>query len=153
LGVTIFIIGVVLVLIEVFAIPGFGITGISGIILIVAGLTLAMIDNELFKGNGSFPWIIIVKPFGIVCGICVSGISRWNCLEQEIANLNNVSKFSPTFRLSGEGGFVGVDLHIKSKVGMEGIAITILRPSGKIQIDNEWSMLCRSMVISRKVKR
>jgi len=134
----IFIIGVVLVLIEVFAIPGFGITGISGIILIVAGLTLAMIDNELFKGNGSFPWIIIVKPFGIVVASVFLGLVGGIALSKKLLTSTMFPNLALHSELSGEGGFVGVDLHIKSKVGMEGIAITILRPSGKIQIDNEW---------------
>lgn len=44
----IFIIGIILVLVELFAIPGFGITGISGIILILAGLILTLVDNKGF---------------------------------------------------------------------------------------------------------
>ena len=38
-----FVVGIVLVLIEIFAIPGFGVTGVSGIILIISGLTLSMV--------------------------------------------------------------------------------------------------------------
>ncbi|MGE0076295.1 MAG: nodulation protein NfeD [Bacteroidales bacterium] len=134
----IFIIGVILVLIEVFAIPGFGVTGISGIILIVAGLTLAMIDNELFRGNGDFPWIVIVKPFGIVIASVFLGLVGGIALSKKLLTSTMFPNLALHSELSGEGGFVGVDLQIKTKVGMEGVAITILRPSGKVQIDNEW---------------
>jgi membrane-bound serine protease (ClpP class) len=134
----IFIIGVVLVLIEIFAIPGFGVTGISGIILIVAGLTLAMIDNNLFKGNGEFPWIVVVKPFGIVVSSVFIGLVGGIALSKRLLTSTMFPNLALHSELSGEGGFVGVDLQIKNRVGQEGIAITILRPSGKIQIGNEW---------------
>jgi len=52
--IVIFIVGVILLMVELFAIPGFGVAGISGIILMVAGLTLAMIDNEIFRDPINF---------------------------------------------------------------------------------------------------
>lgn len=133
-----FIIGVILVLVEIFAIPGFGVTGISGIILIVAGLTLAMIDNELFKGTGSFPIIVIVKPFSVVVASVFLGLTGGILLSKKFLTSSMFPNLALHSELSGEDGFVGVDLNIKSKVGMNGVAITVLRPSGKVQIDNEW---------------
>ncbi len=44
-----FVAGVILLAIEIFAIPGFGVAGISGIILIITGLTLSMVDNLGFE--------------------------------------------------------------------------------------------------------
>lgn len=44
----IFVAGVILLAVEIFAIPGFGVTGILGIFMMVMGLTLAMIDNTYF---------------------------------------------------------------------------------------------------------
>ena len=44
----IFIIGLVLLGLEIFVIPGFGIAGISGIVLIIAGLVLSLINNVDF---------------------------------------------------------------------------------------------------------
>ena len=37
-----FILGVILIMLEIFVIPGFGIAGISGIILVVGGLTMSL---------------------------------------------------------------------------------------------------------------
>jgi membrane-bound serine protease (ClpP class) len=40
-----FAIGVILIILEIFVIPGFGVAGISGIGLVIFGLTMSMIDN------------------------------------------------------------------------------------------------------------
>ena len=45
----IFIIGIILVIIEIFVIPGFGVAGISGILLIFSGLVLSLINNINFE--------------------------------------------------------------------------------------------------------
>ena len=43
-----FILGVILIMLEIFVIPGFGIAGISGIILVVGGLTMSLLNNTVF---------------------------------------------------------------------------------------------------------
>jgi len=43
-----FLAGIILVAVEIFVIPGFGVTGISGILLILTGLVLSLIDNINF---------------------------------------------------------------------------------------------------------
>lgn len=45
LAVLLFLLGLVLIGIEIFLIPGFGVTGISGILLVVAGLGLATVER------------------------------------------------------------------------------------------------------------
>ena len=43
-----FIVGCILIALEIFVVPGFGVTGIGGIILCIASLALALIDNKAF---------------------------------------------------------------------------------------------------------
>ena len=43
-----FVIGLILLAVEIFVIPGFGIAGISGIVLVIAGLTLSLLENVNF---------------------------------------------------------------------------------------------------------
>ena len=50
--IVIFVIGVILILVEVFAIPGFGVAGISGIIMVITGLTLSMVGNVGINFSG-----------------------------------------------------------------------------------------------------
>jgi len=134
-----FLIGLALIAIEVFAIPGFGIVGITGIVLAFLGLTLSMIDNNLFKEQGSVPTYLIVQPVVIV------SVSMFLSLVMVLFLSKNLfsNKRSPLYRLAlharltEQDGFVGVDLSQKNMVGKTGIAVSVLRPSGKVEIDGE----------------
>jgi energy-coupling factor transporter ATP-binding protein EcfA2 len=62
-----FVIGLILVALEVFVFPGFGVAGISGIVAIVLALSFAMIDNaDFFTFDGSFTLTPLLRPVAIV---------------------------------------------------------------------------------------
>ena len=127
-----FIIGILLIAIEIFVIPGFGITGISGIILIVVGLTTVLLNNTNFHfeeiQNKEFGEAILTVLIGLVVGL-ISTIWLSNKIGnrgifQEMALHTDLEKAKSTIDLS-------------SLIGKEGIAYTVLRPSGKIQIGQD----------------
>ena len=127
-----FIIGILLIAIEIFVIPGFGITGISGIILIVVGLTTGLLNNTNFHfeeiQNKEFGEAILTVLIGLVVGL-ISTIWLSNKIGnrgifQEMALHTDLEKAKSTIDLS-------------SLIGKEGIAYTVLRPSGKIQIGQD----------------
>lgn len=134
----IFVVGIILVMVEIFAIPGFGITGISGIVLMVAGLTLAMIDNDIFRNPIHFNLLTILKPFGIVVFSVLLGLIGGIMLSRKLLTSSLFPNLALQSNLTSEEGYVGVDSKIKNMVGAEGIAITTLRPAGKVQIGNDW---------------
>lgn len=134
----IFVVGIILLMVEIFAIPGFGVTGFSGIVLMVAGLTLAMIDNEIFRDPVNFNLMTILKPFGIVVLAVFVGLIGGIALSRKLLTSPLFPNLALQSNLNKEEGFVGIDTKIKNMVGSEGIAITTLRPSGKIQIGNCW---------------
>ena len=71
-GVIVFLVGVVLVLIEVFVIPGFGVTGVTGIILMLAGIFLSMQDFVI--PDFEKPWDIdLFRTNVIVMSLAVVG--------------------------------------------------------------------------------
>ena len=45
------------------------------------------------------------------------------------------SRVSVQSAISNEEGFVGVDMSEKALIGKQGIAFTILRPSGKVEVE------------------
>lgn len=47
--IAIFVIGVVLLALEIFVIPGFGVAGVLGIIFVLCGLAFSMVDNDFFR--------------------------------------------------------------------------------------------------------
>ena len=146
----IFVIGILLVLTEIFVIPGFGIAGVSGIVLIVTGLAFAMIDNKLFYFEGKFDFIVLIKPVSIVM------LSTFLSL---ISSIYLAGKFFKTSRLPGVSlptelkdseGFVGVEIHYHHLVGKSAVVKTDMRPSGKIDIDGSWYEATMDMGMANK---
>ncbi len=61
-----FVVGLLLLAVEIFVLPGFGIAGVAGIAAVVTGLAFAAIDNELFRhvtsGEVSVAWVVRRSP-------------------------------------------------------------------------------------------
>ncbi|PIP54620.1 MAG: serine protease [Bacteroidetes bacterium CG23_combo_of_CG06-09_8_20_14_all_32_9] len=132
----IFVAGVILLLIEIFAIPGFGVTGILGILCIVTGLTLSMIDNIVFNFEGQgIP--AILKSLSIVIISCTASFFLSLYLGQKIFTTNRFGHLSLETVQNISEGYIGVEMQPTELVGKTGKAATMLRPGGKIEIDNE----------------
>ncbi|MDR0506172.1 MAG: nodulation protein NfeD [Dysgonamonadaceae bacterium] len=129
----IFIIGIILVLLEIFVIPGFGISGISGIILIGAGLVFAMLDNDWF----SFEYIklsdITRSLLTVTSGMLLSFIAVIY-LSSRIGEKGMFRKIALTADLENYGS---VDVSNNQLIGQKGKAMTDLRLSGKIILNDE----------------
>jgi len=134
----IFIIGLILIVVEIFAIPGFGVAGISGIILVVGGLTLAMVDNVVFDFNFSYAFATVVKSFFIVAIAIFLGfiLSIWLGGKLFTAK-KTFGNLALNRDMKSEDGFIGVESQPKELIGRTGIADSILRPSGKVIIDGD----------------
>lgn len=137
--IALFFVGVILILIEIFAIPGFGVTGISGIILAIAGLTMAMVDT--FEFEPSVPGTIIKPVLGslmlVVGSIFVSIIGSVYSSKRMFDSSYFASRITLKTSQNTNEGYIAVDTSTKLLIGKEGIADTVLRPSGSVRIDNE----------------
>ena len=134
----IFIIGIILIVLEVFAFPGFGIAGISGIILAVTGLILSLLDNVVFDFSGVDANAFFVAALTVICGMVGAVIlSVWLSQKLLIQTSGPFSKIALHSTQEIESGFVGVDASMGYLIGKDAISLTVLRPSGKILIDNE----------------
>jgi len=137
--IALFFVGLILIGVEIFAIPGFGVAGVSGIVLAVAGLSLAMVDTFDFEferpeifAEAIFKSLILVLGSLFVSLIASIYMSKRMFDSSYIGNKITLQSSQPT-----NEGYIGVDSHIKDMVGQEGIAETVLRPSGSVQIGNE----------------
>jgi membrane-bound serine protease (ClpP class) len=131
-----FIVGIILVMVEIFAIPGFGVAGIAGIIAMITGLTLSLIDNVVFEdpeftGEGLG---ILMKSLSLVLVAVLFGVifSLW--ATRKLLTTTAFSNLSLKSEQRTEEGFIGVETEQKSLVGEEGVAHTVLRPSGRVMI-------------------
>lgn len=130
----VFIAGIVLLALEVFVIPGFGVAGIAGVIGISGSIIMALVQKESIVGVTLHDVAYACMIFMIALVVAIA-IAWWLS-----------SKFSPRFVRAGieleraqliADGYVGVDMAPAAKVGAKGVTVTDMRPSGKVLIDGE----------------
>lgn len=146
----VFILGVILIILEVFVIPGFGIAGVTGIVLVFSALLLSMIQNNVFDFEfveaGAFSIAFQTVGIGFIGSIIfvfftASLLIKSNAFKrialQESIDVKMNTSIEPTTSL----------------IGKEGIAFTILRPSGKVKLDeNIYDATTRGSFINQNDK-
>jgi membrane-bound serine protease (ClpP class) len=135
------VVGLVLLGVELFVIPGFGVIGISGIILMLGGVVLMMlpaigsfdftIDNgESLSLGGQY----FLERLGWVTGTFILGVIIILILGRFV--MPNLAILNPIVsRDDQEGTVSGIENTSLPSVGSEGIAISSMRCSGKIMIE------------------
>lgn len=132
-----FIVGLILLAVEIFVIPGFGVAGISGIILILISLTLSVIDNVVFEYEGLAAFTIVAKVFiRIILTVFISlFLAIW--ISRKIGTSALFKGISLAASQEKSEGYVSIDVHQKDMIGKSGTAYTVLRPSGKVKVEGE----------------
>ena len=130
----VFVIGLVLIALELFVIPGFGIAGISGITLVVIGLVLSLLNNVNFDfepvETGEVGKALLTVTGGIGFGF---GLVLY--LSSRIGAKGIFRHVALQATMEKSEGYMGVEMIGLQMVGKSGIASTVLRPSGKVRID------------------
>lgn len=130
----IFVIGLALLAVEIFAIPGFGVAGVLGVSLMISGLTLSMVQN---MGTGVFDYdfsLVIKSFFIVIIAFALSVISSiW--LSQKLFATNTFGNLALSKTQNASEGYTSADAEYVQMFGKIGVAMTMLRPSGKILID------------------
>ena len=132
----VFIVGAILLMVEIFAIPGFGIAGISGIILMVGGLILSLIGNVNFDFSFAPDTQILWAVIRVALTMTVL-IVLFLVFNERIAKSKAFSRLVLSDSLSEEAGYTSSVATLNTLIGAVGLAITDLRPSGKIEIGEE----------------
>lgn len=131
----VFFVGVSLLLVEVFVIPGFGVAGIGGIILIVGSLILVMLNNDIldfsFVEAGEITKAAAATLFGLLASVLLMFFGGVRLTQTKVfkrISLEDTQKKSDGYTSN---------FNQKSYMGLKGTTYTVLRPSGKIMIDGE----------------
>lgn len=132
----VFVVGVLLLLAELFVIPGFGIAGVSGILCMMTGLVFALVGADFsFRVDGL---AALQEPFLLVSLSIVAAILLMIWITSMIGTKGRFLQFLALHSSQKkEEGYVGVPTDIFSLVGREGVVTTILKPSGKVSIDGK----------------
>lgn len=129
-----FVAGLVLIGIEIFVIPGFGVAGITGIIAVVVSLAFAMVDNvELFHWDGSLNLQPIIQPLGIVIISASAAVFGSVWLVRKLYTTRSFDHIALRQEMKAEEGFTGVVSGLESLVGEPVVVFTDMRPGGKVK--------------------
>lgn len=132
--VVLFLIGVVALVLEVFVIPGFGIAGIGGICAISISLIFAMVNPGW---ENHFELSLLTKPIIIfLCGLLAAVGAVW-FLTSRFGPVKVQKMSALMHEQKVEDGYLGVASAPAELIGKTGVALTDLRPAGKVSINGD----------------
>lgn len=136
--IVVFVLGIILLAVEIFAIPGFGVAGATGLVLIVGALTLAMVDNVVFD-SGDIPLALntVLRAFVLVIVSLLVSLVGSLYLGKKLFTSNLFPALALRTTQKNQEGYVGVETKNKALTGKTGTAHTVLRPSGMVEIEGE----------------
>jgi membrane-bound serine protease (ClpP class) len=135
LAIFLFLLGLVLLGVEVFVVPGLGFSGVAGVVLMFVGLLLVTLENWPSEHE---EWKDLGANFGTLAASAVLAVVGAVALTWSLPNvpfLNKMVLKPPTeaaspLSLSNSG--------IHDLIGAIGVAVTPLRPSGKAQFGGQF---------------
>jgi membrane-bound serine protease (ClpP class) len=122
-------VGLLALAIEVFVLPGFGAAGVLGAAAVTAAILLAMIGGSPSTADVTQALVVLGASLAITAAVAYA----W------IRHLPNSGRFAGLFLRGGAhqaDGYIAA-LPRADLVGMDGVAVTDLRPSGTAQIGHE----------------
>ena len=134
----IFIVGLILIALEIFVIPGFGIAGAVGIVLAFAGLFLSLLGNVNFDfkpvDTSRLTIALTTVVVAIFGGFLISLYLSNKLFTAKSGLFKNMALKS--VQQTSEG-YVSIETSLLQLKGKNGVAKTVLRPSGKVLVDGE----------------
>jgi len=131
--IVLFAVGVILLIIEVFVTPGFGLAGVTGLIVAVGALFAALVGNV---GLAFPPISEIVSAIYTLAATLVLLILLMFSLARYLPSSSAVSRLVLTPELTSVGGYTSAETR-DWLVGKTGLALTALRPAGTASIGDE----------------
>ena len=128
-----FVVGLLLIAVEIFVLPGFGVCGISGIIAVITALAFSMVDNiEFFHWDGSLNLRPIIQPLGIVVLSAAASIFGSVWIVRKLYDTRSFDRIALRQEMKSEEGFTGVVSGLEELVGQSVTVFTDMRPGGKV---------------------
>ncbi|WP_337872198.1 NfeD family protein [Ignavibacterium sp.] len=126
-----FIVGIILIAVEIFVLPGFGVPGILGIILVFASIFFSLLGGDPFINFETISLAIIQLTIAIIAAIIMVFL-----LAKYLPKTSAFSKLVLSESEKADQGFVSYPSET-SLIGKTGKALTVLRPAGIAEIDGK----------------
>ncbi|MCX7744812.1 MAG: nodulation protein NfeD [Flavobacteriales bacterium] len=133
-----FIIGLILLMLEIFVIPGFGVAGILGGLCIFFSLVFALV--KAVPDTGPLPLPDTDSLLKAVLTVIISILGAFGLIVlfgRSVMHSGFFHKVEVATTESKQEGWVALPVLDHSLIGKQGVAISTLRPVGNIEIDNE----------------
>lgn len=132
-----FVTGLILIALEIFVIPGFGVCGVSGIIAVVVSLTFAMIDNaDLFHWDGTLNLQPVLQPLGIVIISAAAAVFGSVWLVKRLYSTRSFDHIALRQEMKASEGFTGVPSGLDGMIWETVTVHTDMRPGGKVRTED-----------------
>jgi membrane-bound serine protease (ClpP class) len=132
----VFLLGLALLAVEIFVLPGFGVAGVTGAVLMLGALVLAQVP-DLWPGGayGGVQWPLVIDALGrttlgIALGVVGAIGLAWIVPHSPLARFVTLEAPAVTAGLHGSATPEGREAF----VGKVGVAETDLRPAGRVRI-------------------
>jgi membrane-bound ClpP family serine protease len=142
LAILLFVLGLVLIGVEVFLLPGFTAPGIVGVLLIVASIGMAAYDHWPRTADDWVDFGTTLSPFGISILVAIIGAFIAARYLPSIPFANRLM-LKPPGQAAAEGEepeppVESVRAELAALLGAIGVAATPLRPAGKVQFGEQF---------------
>jgi len=130
-----FVIGIILLAVEFFILPGFGVFGVAGIVLTLGGLVLGMLPNQAFD----FELVPSSQLFGALLTVILSALVGIGMVFWLTPKVNEWGAFKHLTLATTQDRSKGYtsSTYSEDMVGKIGKVHSRLRPSGKVEIAGE----------------
>ena len=127
--------GIILIAVEVFVIPGFGVFGILGLFTSIGSLILIMLNNDLFDFTFVVSGDIVSASLAVLSSIFLLGILiLFGGIK--LTDTDAFKKIALEETQDSRLGYVSNN-YSDEYIGKKGKAFTVLRPSGKVIIEDK----------------
>jgi membrane-bound serine protease (ClpP class) len=130
----VFFIGLLLIALEVFVIPGFGLPGILGLTFTIGSLTLVMINNDGLNFDLIEASLLNNALITSLVGF-LGALFMMILLGARLTKTSFFNRFALTDVQDTSTGYTS-SFYNKSLIGSIGTVVSIMRPSGRIMIDD-----------------
>lgn len=131
-----FVVGIILIALEIFVIPGFGVAGVLGLVCTIGSLVLVMLNNDMLDFSFVGGEEIFISVATVIAGM-LGAIVIMFFGGARLLNSNVFKRVALQDVQDGSQGYTSTFYKAKSLVGKQGKTYTRLRPSGRIEIDGE----------------
>ena len=122
-AVLLFLLGIIALVVEMFILPGFGLAGVFGIILIAWGIFLMAVD--VTQATMALVWALVATV--VFFFISVKLFTRLNLWQ----------KLTLSTKQNKGDGYVAPRPDLSVYMGKTGVSLTPLRPSGAVEISGQ----------------